>query len=234
MGTEIVLAGDLLPQINQIIREHGAKIPPHELERQKKVMLKSLLDQAIQTKLAYLDFLRTVPADRIDSIRETINEQFDETELSKAIEKANVQTPAELDAKLREFGSSLEKQRRTFAEQVLAKEMIRQNVKRDEEVTHDQMLAYYREHQPDYYVPAKAKWEQLESHFDKFPSKAEAYEAMVEMGNKVLRGAPFAEVARRHSHGLCAKTAVFTIGPARGASARKNSTKRSSRFPSVR
>ena len=47
-------------------------------------------------------------------------------------------------AKLREIGSSLEKQRRAFAEQVLAKEMIRQQIDRDEEVTHEEMLARYR------------------------------------------------------------------------------------------
>jgi parvulin-like peptidyl-prolyl isomerase len=164
-----------------------------------------LLKQTVETKLAYLDFLRNVPPERLETIQEKLDEQFDETQLDKAMQKAGVNSPAELDQKLREFGSSLKKQRRAFAEQVLAREMVRQKVDPEEEVTHEEMLSYYREHEADYFVQSKARWEQLEIRFDKFPSKAEAYRALAELGNEVLRGAPFAEVARRGSHDLNAE-----------------------------
>jgi parvulin-like peptidyl-prolyl isomerase len=205
IGDQPILAGDLLPQIEQVVRKYGDKIPPDQVEQQKKLMLKTLAEQAIQTKLAYLDFLRTVPAERLDTVMGTLNDQFNESELQKAIQKAGVNSPAELDAKLREFGSSLEKQRRNFAEQVLAREMIRQNVKNDEEVTHEEMLTYYRGHEKDYFVPTRARWEQLETRFKKFPSKSDAYRAVAEMGNEVLHGAPLAEVARRSSQGFNAE-----------------------------
>jgi parvulin-like peptidyl-prolyl isomerase len=205
VANQPILAGDLLPQINRFVRANGDNIPASQLEAQKPQWMKLMLKQAIDTKLAYVDFLRTIPPERLEFVQEKIKEQFDEVELPKAMEKAGVHTPAELDAELRKLGSSLEKQRRGFAEQVLAKEMIRQHVKKDEEVTHEEMLAYYRAHQDEFSVPARARWEHLEVRFDKFPSKEDAYRELAQMGNEVLRGAPFAAVAQRRSQGIDAE-----------------------------
>jgi len=202
VGDQPILAGDLLPYVDQAIKEHEGKVPQYELDRQRELLMKQLLKQSIDTKLVYLDFLRTVPPDRLPMIEEKLIEQYDETQLEKAMKRAGVSSPAALDAKLRESGSSLAKQRRTFGEQLLAREMIRKNVNYDEEIAHEEMLAYYREHQKDYFVPAQSRWEQLVVRFSRFPSKAEAYRAIANTGNDVKRGIPFAVVARRHSQGF--------------------------------
>lgn len=205
VGNQPILAGDLLPQINQFLKANADKMPPGAFEANKDRWLKMVLEQSIETKLAFVDFLRKIPPERLDFVQGKIMEQFDETELPKALQKAEVKTPAELDTKLREFGSSLDKQRRMFAEQVMAYEMIRENVKRDQEVTHQEMLDYYRGHEDEFRVEARARWEHLCARFSEFPDKDAAWRATVEMGNEVLRGAPLDAVARRRSQGFDAK-----------------------------
>ena len=77
------------------------------------------------------------------------------------MKKAGVGTPHEFDQKLRTLGTSLEREKRAFIERTLAQEWIRQQVKRDEEITYDQMVAYYREHLTEFTTPARAQWEEL-------------------------------------------------------------------------
>jgi hypothetical protein len=67
------------------------------------------------------------------------------------------------------------------------------------EITHEEMLRYYHAHGEEFAVPARAKWEQLSVRFDNHPSKDAAWQKIAGMGNEVLRGAPLAAVAKRHS-----------------------------------
>ncbi|MFP6601341.1 MAG: peptidylprolyl isomerase [Pirellulaceae bacterium] len=108
----------------------------------------------------------------------------------------------QLDLLLRRYGSSLEQEKRFYAERNLGRSIIGQNIDRNREVTHQQMLDYYREHLPDYEIQAQVRWERLSAHFSKTPDKEAAYRMIAELGNEVLRGAPFSAVAKRRSHGL--------------------------------
>ena len=66
------------------------------------------------------------------------------------IEAAGVGSKTELDAKLRTMGSSLEATRQSFFERSLAQQWVQQHVKEEEEITHEEMLAYYRDHSADF------------------------------------------------------------------------------------
>jgi parvulin-like peptidyl-prolyl isomerase len=75
----------------------------------------------------------------------------------------------------------------------------------EKEVSHNEMVEYYQAHRKDYEQPARVRWEQLRTHFERFPSKEAAYARLAEMGNDVLRGVPWDQVARASSHGATAK-----------------------------
>jgi parvulin-like peptidyl-prolyl isomerase len=64
------------------------------------------------------------------------------------------------------------------------------------------LLQYYNKNLDDYRIESKVRWEELMVRFDQFPSKEEAYKALVAMGNEVVYGAKFAAVAERASHGF--------------------------------
>src|SRR5205085_7196837 len=71
-----------------------------------------------------------------------------------------------------------------ISESVLSKSWVQQTVKFEHEVTHQQMLDYYREHAKDYDFLAECRWEQLTMRFDAQPSKAAAYAALAHAGNR--------------------------------------------------
>lgn len=120
--------------------------------------------------------------------------------LALMMKENNLLLPADLDNFLRKSGSSLEKQRRAWGEFNIGRLSISQNVNLKPEVSHQEMIDYYREHADEFAVQAKAKFEILSVRFDRFPSKEAAWQAIAAMGNEVFFGAPLATVAKRSSH----------------------------------
>lgn len=220
VGNQPIQAGDLMPMVEQMMAKQLENAPAEAIEAQKaeidkakQQLLKQALDSAIDTKRLYLDFLRTLPADKRDEVLPNITKRmekvFYDEQLPKMIEKAEVASPIELEAKLRKYGSSIKQQRRAFVERTIGHSMLAQSIDREPEVTHQEMLDYYRENTKEFEVSAKARWEKLTARFDRFATKREAWEAITNMGNEVLRGAPFSAVAKRHSQGIDASDGGF-------------------------
>jgi parvulin-like peptidyl-prolyl isomerase len=212
IGDERILLGDIVGLVNQFLEANKSKIPPGREEYYRERITQQVLESEVQSKLVYLDFLRKIRSkgageDKITEIHNRVYTQFDEKRLLDMMQKANVSSPVELDAKLREQGSSLMKHKRQFAQKVMSQQWLRENEQVNFEpiITHAQMLDYYYAHEEDYAIQATAKWEHLMARFDKFPDKATAYEAIRAMGNEVyLGGAPLWAVAKRASHGVTA------------------------------
>ncbi len=201
VGTQPILAGELLGRVNELLAPYVDQLPESQLQEQRWLLMQKMLPSAIEAKLVYLDFLRTMPDKQVELVRSNVYEQFDKEQLPRMVEQAKLTSSAELDAKMRSLGSSLDNTRRAFFEQVAAREMIRQKTEGDREVTHDELLQYYREHLGEYEYQAKARWEHLMARFSDFDRKEEAYRAIAQMGNSVLRGTPLEVVARRESQG---------------------------------
>ena len=111
----------------------------------------------------------------------------------------NAESLSEAEALLRPFGSSIEKQMRTYRESMLGRQMVSKSIDRKPEVTHQEIIDYYREKAAEFAVPAKCRFEILTVKFTSFPSKTEAWNKIAQMGNEVYFGAPFATIARKHS-----------------------------------
>lgn len=72
------------------------------------------------------------------------------------------------------------------------------------EIRHDQIMDYYKEHIDQYTITPKARWEELVVFKYQFGSREEAYKAIQKMGQAVVAGKPFAEVAKQSSQGATA------------------------------
>lgn len=202
VGNQSILAGDVLGQINELLQPYEGKASPEQLDQQREILMRQLVPKVVENLLVYNDFLRLIPPDKMPDIDRQVNEQFDEMEVPRMIEAANVKTPADLDAKLRELGSSMAKRRRMFKEQLLAQQMVQRNVDRNPNITHDELLRYYYDHAADYEMKARVKWERLMVRFDRFPTRGQAYQALQVMGDDVeVRKIPLAAVAKRSSQG---------------------------------
>lgn len=222
VGSQYILAGDVLGGVNQMLAPHKEKMTEQQYAQQKQQLVRRMVTQLIDTKLLYNLFLEAVPADRreeaLGNIRAQAYGQYDEAELPKAMKQAKVSTPAELDAYLRRFGSSLTKQKEQYMELQLGRTAIRQNIDFNPEVTHQQMLDYYREHAADFDFEAKARWEKLTIRHDKFQDRAQARYAIGVLGDQVrLGGAPLAAVAKRGSQGFDADEGGYHDWTTRGS-----------------
>jgi hypothetical protein len=219
IDNQIVLACEVLWQVNQMIEAHQEsaapeqRIPPEELRKVRDQLIKRELGAMLDRKLLYEEFRRNVPPENMPRIEEGLREPFEERELPRLMKALDVDNQRDLERELARLGSSLADVRRGFNEKVIASEWIRSKVKIDEEVSPDEMLAYYRAHLTDYDYPTQARWEELMVRKDRFQDPSKAYAELARMGNEVwqrgtksqVQGPAFAEVAKAKSDGFTAK-----------------------------
>lgn len=133
--------------------------------------------------------------------------------LALLMKENNLQTMGQLDETLRTYGSSLDKQIALFREHNLGQQAIIEKIgKKQAEVTHIEMVEYYKKHADKFAVPAKARFEILSSYFSRAAGRTDAEKRAAadgqikSMGNAVFFGTPFAEVAKKSSHEANAAT----------------------------
>ena len=208
VGNDPILAGDLLPMIDEGLEARAKamgktlkEVPRDELDAARLVAMKQQLNRAIETKMLFAAARREIPKDNLPKVQEHANKIFDENEVKRLMAGYQVKTRGELDAKLHEHGASLDAARNAFFESGVGNQFLHQKVKvKDEsEITHDQMLAYYREHIAEYETPPKARWEQILVKFSEHGTKEEAYQLLAQWGNQIFHGAPLADIAKAHS-----------------------------------
>ncbi|HWA98242.1 MAG TPA: peptidyl-prolyl cis-trans isomerase [Pirellulales bacterium] len=205
VGNEVILAGDILGPINELLASKANQIPPSEMEMVRQTLLRRNLEQVIQTKLIMIEARRKVGDDGMKQIDGKLFELFEERQVPKAMAKMNCSTRHELDEKLHAVGNSIDRERRAFAERNIARDFVQQQVKANDEISHEELVAEYLDHASSYDYPARVRWEQIMVRVASFRSKADAYAAIAAAGNRVLAGEPFADVARAVSQGSTAK-----------------------------
>ncbi len=204
VGGETILAGDILGPVMRTLEPHRAQMSAEEFESNKLKLMKLYLDQTIETKIVYADAMAKFPKENLAKMRDVVNEQFEKSIVNNMMEKAKAANRADLEKKLAEQGSSLEKQNEAFFQRSIAAQWMKQNLKTPSEIPLADILAYYKNHQADYEYKAQVRWEELMISYEKTPDKNQAYQQIAELGNQILRGAPFAELAKTASHGVTA------------------------------
>lgn len=247
VADQYILAGDLLPQADIMIWSMAQTMKPDELadleqnrERYRQMAIRSMIGQAVQTKMLFVAFLRTLDAEQRahtnDIIHDKGREAFEQvlmriyemvpnsskrelnrlqqsepqmTSLAQLMVKFNAPTMAELDKVLHDFNTNIDKQIVYFSELSFGKQNLFQSIDLERELSHQELLDYYYGHLEDYEYEAKARWQQLTVRFNQFENKQLAYNAIANMGNKVLLGADFATVAKQQSQESKAQAGGF-------------------------
>jgi parvulin-like peptidyl-prolyl isomerase len=200
VGDEVILASDLGGRYGAYLTDKANGAPPDQLAYERQDLI-SQLKNLVDVKLLFIEATKTIPEAPLKDFQKQINESFDKSQVKDMMERVKVNTPAELDAILRQMGSSLERKRQSFFEQTMANEWLREQSEKDKEVDFDTAVVYYKEHPAEFSFPAQVRWEQLTASFSQFNDKALAGQTVAAMGNDVLHGIPFAEVAKKHSQG---------------------------------
>ena len=205
VGGEPIFVGDLLFDANQFLEKNAPGAPESARAELRPQIIQRMLPSYINQRLLLIDVKNGLPPEAdFDEIVENASKEFDKSALANLMEMAGANTPAEFDAQLRAQGSSLRTMRISWTTTQFVRAMMLDKVRSDVDVSHRELLDYYREHLDDYKNVARSKWEQIMVRFDRFESKDAARQAIVELGDKVVFGASLDGVAKKHSHGYAA------------------------------
>ena len=203
VGGEPIFVGDILYEANSMIERVMAKAPKSIKDQQRPLLIKRLVPKFVDAKLLYMSTIAELPDGvDLDAVLEQADSEFDEKALPVLMEKSGVKSPMELDAHLRGLGSSLRNMRRSWSKEQLTRYFLAQQLQVNTEVTHQEMLEHYRQHESEFWNPARVRWEQVMVRFSKFPSRSKAKRALVELGNQIVYGAKLEAVAKKSSHGF--------------------------------
>jgi hypothetical protein len=202
IGPEVVLEGDLLtPSALNWLAKVSPGLKPEQIRELKLQICRQVLPQHVESLIVYVDACRTIPEERLPDIEKKVNQAFDETQLPRMIKDAGVANSMEYEQLLRSRGQSLDRVRKMFFERALAQQWIQQKVASDDEIPHAEMIAWYENHLAEYDFPAKAKFEQLTVRLTPTQPRDAAWNKLAAMGNDVLEGKPFADIAKTRSEG---------------------------------
>jgi hypothetical protein len=202
VGPEVVLESDLLtPKALDWLASVSSGLKPEQIRELRMQICRQVIDQHVETLLVYVDACREIPSDKLPEVRQNVDKAFDEQMLPNLMKDAGAANSLEYEQMLRAKGQSLDRMRKQFFERGLAQEWLRKNVKADGEIPHADMIAWYHAHLADYEYPARAKFESLTMKTGLKRSRQEAWDSLASMGNEVLAGRPFAEVAKARSEG---------------------------------
>ena len=207
VGPEVVLEGDLLtPTALAWLDKVSGGLTPEQVRELKTQICRQVIKQHVESLIVYVDACRTIPEDRLPEIEKKVNEAFDQQQLPRLVQDAGVANGLEYDQLLRSRGQSLDRIRKTFFERALAQQWIQQKVVNEGEIPHAEMIAWYQNHLAEYDFPAKARFEQLTVKVTAGRPRGQAWSMLAAMGNEVMQGKPFADVARGRSEGPTAAT----------------------------
>lgn len=206
VGDEVVLAGEVLSVVDRLLAENGAeRMTAAQIAMYREQLVRSRLAQVIETKTVLLDLKRNIPPENLEGLWAKIDASYEDSAMKTSMKKMKIDSLVEFSARLRELGTSLEAERRSFREETAAKQWVRNQVDTEQEITHEEMLRYYQEHAAQFDRQARVRWEQVSAHFDRFSTKAAAYAALAKAGNSIIEGRPLADVAREMSTGSTAE-----------------------------
>ncbi len=215
VGNEIILAGDVMAKVNEYIVTK--KVPPEQWAEARELLFPQQLYMMIQEKQIVCDARRTIPKEAFPKIEAQVLEQFEKTSLPKLLKDEGVETTKDLEVKLNARGTSLAAQKRAFVDRSISQQWGQQAINRKKEIPVLQMTEYYRKHIADYQFPAKVRWEEIMVENANFPDKPQAFAAAAALGNEVLHGTNFAEVAKRGSQGTTAGEGGYHDWNSRGS-----------------
>jgi hypothetical protein len=207
VGPEVVLEADLLtPKALEWLAQLPPNMPPEKLREIRLQICKQVIDQHIEALLVYVDALREIPPDKLPEIRKSVDQAFNETQLPQMMAEEGVSNSLEYERMLRERGTSLDRMRKMFFERGLAQEWLRKNTGGNYEIPHAELIAWYQNHLEEYDIPSRAKFEIVTVKAGLKRSRTQAWEIIAGMGNEILGGRPFAEVAKGRSEGPTASS----------------------------
>ncbi|MDO4550836.1 MAG: peptidylprolyl isomerase [Planctomycetia bacterium] len=205
VGTEVIMAADVLGEVNRRLEMFKKEIPPGEYEKTREKMIQMHLMTVIENKLLYCDIMRAIPAEGASKFREQMEKLFDTEVVPEMMREGGHVAREALEEELKKTGDSLARKKKEFVESQFGKQAILMHVPQEYDVSHAEMIDYYQRHAKEFETAPRACWEELVVRKNRFGSREEAYREMVRLGTMIeIQKVPFEQVAVKFSDGLTA------------------------------
>ena len=139
--------------------------------------------------------------DQVKALEKHLNETFDSQQVENMKKQFNVVTRTELEQELNSHGTTLSDLRNTFITQGIAQGYLQHRLEQPKPVTRLEMVNYYREHEKDYFVPAKVRWQQVQVTYANAGGRTAAEDKLRQAREELDGGMPFADVVAKYSDG---------------------------------
>ena len=211
-GTEVVamvngapvFASELLDRYRPQLELAQKQLSASDYEKTRRALIQRDLKNHIQRKLLVQALRSKLEPEQASQIDGQLDKFFGQ-EIERMKEDLKVGTRAELEEKLQEQGTSLAALRDEFANQQLAIEYLRSEATPQIDTSRQQLLAYYHEHEDEFVLPARVRWQQIRVSFSKHGGKKQAFQIVEQLVQQLRDGKSFDHVARRFSDGPTAK-----------------------------
>ena len=181
------------------------KPTPEDFEQFREMLVKRDLAGHVQRRLLVERMKSSLKPDQIKAMNAHIDQLFDR-EIDKLKRELKVSTRTELELDLNKKGTTLQNVKDNFATERLAMEYIVLKSEKPEPIDRLDLVAYYKEHLDEYAIPAKVKWEHIQTSFGPERSKSEAKQRIEAAQKELDSGVPFEQVAKKYSDGPTAKS----------------------------
>jgi parvulin-like peptidyl-prolyl isomerase len=215
-GTPILVSEVLQPYAHKLaeFRAHP-QVTDEEFARMQRNLVQRDLPHYIDTAVLVDAVHSQMNAEQKTEVQKQLDQIFDQ-QLAEMMRLADVQSLQELEAKLKEAGSSLANElqvtgetlpeiRKSFGNRALSAQYLRESVGMVSSPTRKELLEEYEQRKAEFSHPAKVKWQQLQISFAVHNGADNARKAMSRARSELQTGKNFEEVVRRHGDGPLAK-----------------------------
>lgn len=199
-----IFASEILNHFRPQLAAARKQLPPEEFAQVRNAWIHQNLMPRVERVVLVQAMKSKLKQEQISAIDEQLDIMFQD-EITNLKTQLNASTIVELEHKLAREGESLQNLRTEFGNQQLAMEYLKSESKAQREFSRRELFNYYQEHQQDYAIPARVKWQRIVIVHARHGGKAGAFGVLDKAIKKLRNGVAFDEVARESSDDLSAE-----------------------------
>jgi hypothetical protein len=196
-----IFAGEVLERHGEELRKAQSKLPEADYNAIREEIIRRELFFHIQQHLLVERTKGELKPEQVKTMREHLEGTFEKEWVEKLKKELKVTTRTELERELNARGTSLSNARNNFVTQGIAYGYMEHKSERPPPIRPEELVDYYHEHEKDYFVPAKVRWQEIQVSYS-IPGGQKAAEAKLHQAREELeRGVSFAAVVAKYSDG---------------------------------
>ncbi|MBX3443269.1 MAG: peptidylprolyl isomerase [Planctomyces sp.] len=196
-----ILVGTVMTEVRGRLAAAKSQISPEQFRQLQEEFLKERLPTHIEQALMVHAVKTRLKEEQLKNVETQLDEQFNSF-VAKKFQGPNGPLPlTEVEAILQAQGLTLHQMRKMFGDRAIAEQFIGMRLGELPQVNRQELLKLYQERQADYAEPEQVKWQQIRISFGDGRSRADAERLAQDASEMLRKGAPFSDVARKHSDG---------------------------------